>query len=391
VTQDGRITATDADLTGIVTAIGGQIGNLAIEDGIKGYNDKELSFSLTNTGLSLYNKQATLNVGDITFYCDTDQSPQENYLYSYGKFIIGGMSGKEVATAIILNSEGGATDSDVTITLWRRDLSSGTRLKLISSSPMIHRFSCVLYYQLYQGIMNDGDYGENDSGDTSAEYPVWSFSFVIDVDETESNVQYCYRPYDYSNDAPFTIRFGLTPEACTHGTSFEIGSTNDYVETLSLTTVPQVSYTNNIVIKGNLIPENASYAIGSSETYWKGAYLGSSTIVTSDRNKKNTIQNLPDSYGYVFDSLVPVAYKYNDGESDRFHTGFIAQDVKAAIEKAGLTTQDMAAYCEWKNDDGSTGCALRYEEFIALCVDQIQKLKARVAELEDKLTTTQND
>lgn len=112
-------------------------------------------------------------------------------------------------------------------------------------------------------------------------------------------------------------------------------------------------------------------------------------IGDSDRNIKNSILPLNQSHDQIFDSLKPVSYKFNNNTSNRTHTGLIAQDVKEAVENAGLTTQDFAAYCEWENDDGSTGCGLRYGEFISICIDQIQKLKKRVEELEDKLNNTQ--
>lgn len=105
----------------------------------------------------------------------------------------------------------------------------------------------------------------------------------------------------------------------------------------------------------------------------------------SDRNIKHDIETFTDEYSVLFDNLSPVRFKYNEGTSDRFHTGFIAQDVEEAILSSGLTTQDFAAYLKF----GDTR-ALRYEEFIALCVDQIQKLKKRVDELENKLNTQQN-
>jgi hypothetical protein len=84
-----------------------------------------------------------------------------------------------------------------------------------------------------------------------------------------------------------------------------------------------------------------------------------------------------------------VSYKFNVNNNNRTHTGLIAQDVKDAVENAGLTTKDFAAYCEWENEDGGTGCGLRYSEFVSLCIDQIQKLKKRVEELEEKLNNTQ--
>ena len=142
----------------------------------------------------------------------------------------------------------------------------------------------------------------------------------------------------------------------------------------------------NIVITGNIVPSQSNTnTLGSKDVWWSGAYLGSSAIVTSDKNVKNSIDSISESYSAIFDALIPVSYKYNDGTSNRTHTGFIAQDVKAAIENAGLTTQDFAAYCDWINKDGSIGCALRYEEFIALCVNEIQKLKKCIKELESKI------
>ena len=120
---------------------------------------------------------------------------------------------------------------------------------------------------------------------------------------------------------------------------------------------------------------------------WK---LDSDTPVTSDRNKKHDITDLGDRYEILFDSLLPKSYKYNNGTSNRMYIGFIAQDVKAAIEAAGLSTQDFAGYIEATIINKETGeeeleCSLRYGEFIALNTKEIQKLKARVAELERRI------
>lgn len=125
-------------------------------------------------------------------------------------------------------------------------------------------------------------------------------------------------------------------------------------------------------------------------------YLTNGTQITSDRNLKHDIEYDIAAYDALFDALKPTRFKYNDGTSDRYHVGMIAQDVKDAVLAAGLTAQDFAAYCERPvyalDEEGNptaevTGytCALRYDEFIALNIWQIQKLKARVAELEAKL------
>ena len=107
-------------------------------------------------------------------------------------------------------------------------------------------------------------------------------------------------------------------------------------------------------------------------------------IATSDKNLKNTIATFTDKHDVLFDSLIPSTYKYNNGTSGRTHFGFIAQPTVEAIEAAGLTLQDCALACRFEQDN-EAWWGLRYDEFVSLNTWQIQKLKARVTELESKL------
>ena len=106
---------------------------------------------------------------------------------------------------------------------------------------------------------------------------------------------------------------------------------------------------------------------------------------TSDVRVKNNIETFSDAYDALFDKLAPKRYKYISGTSDRYHTGFIAQEVVQAVEDVGLTTQDFAAVCLDFNDESMGLWRLRRDEFVALNTWQIQKLKTRVAELEEKI------
>lgn len=121
---------------------------------------------------------------------------------------------------------------------------------------------------------------------------------------------------------------------------------------------------------------------------WKIGSLESSTQVTSDRNAKNTISDMTDKYSTIFDNLRPVSFRYNSGTSGRTHTGFIAQDVEAAVISSGLTTKDFAAVC-YDLDEGGNKIryGVRYEEIVALNTNEIQKLKRRLAELEARLAS----
>ena len=127
-----------------------------------------------------------------------------------------------------------------------------------------------------------------------------------------------------------------------------------------------------------------TYSSSYAQLYgtWKGELTAS-----SDRNLKNSIEVLSDNYELLFDKLTPVRYKFNEGTSGRYHTGFIAQDVESAILSSGLTTEDAALFVRFETTNEKTRkdeitYGLRYHEFISLNTWQIQKLKARVAELE---------
>ena len=124
-------------------------------------------------------------------------------------------------------------------------------------------------------------------------------------------------------------------------------------------------------------------AVCGHDLYITGNWTGSSSgSISSDRNKKNSITEIGEAYGVLFDNLIPCLFKYNDGTSDRLHSGFIAQEVKDAMDAAGIPTSDFAALCIADAGKDTEEWSLRYEEFVALNTYEIQKLKKRLSELE---------
>lgn len=124
---------------------------------------------------------------------------------------------------------------------------------------------------------------------------------------------------------------------------------------------------------------------GNLSTTWS-AIINSA----SDLRVKNSIEILNDNYEHFFDLLVPKRYKYNGGTSDRYHTGFIAQEVVSALEESQLDTTDFAAVMLTNPDTEDECWHLRRDEFVALNTWQIQKLKARVTELENQIAILMN-
>lgn len=154
--------------------------------------------------------------------------------------------------------------------------------------------------------------------------------------------------------------------------------------------------------------DNVLY-LGDNYDRWKAVYSVTGSIQTSDRNQKTDIKPIEQKYEDLFDKLQPVTFKLAGGEHDRVHVGFIAQDVKAAMDELNIDATEFAAYCRDKKiervevEDPETGeksiqevevlddngepvylYALRYSEFIALNTFKIQKLQGEISELKDE-------
>lgn len=137
---------------------------------------------------------------------------------------------------------------------------------------------------------------------------------------------------------------------------------------------------------------DAAVYLGSSSYKWKQLYATTTTIATSDRNLKKNIEDIDDRYIELFDLVRPVSYQLLSG--DRLHTGFIAQEVEEAMEKVGLTAEELGFFCKdikmvedteneefvpELDEDGNPVYiyALRYEEYIAIMAEKVRRLEAK--------------
>lgn len=137
---------------------------------------------------------------------------------------------------------------------------------------------------------------------------------------------------------------------------------------------------------GDFLPgADDRYNLGDGGLVWADIYAASGTINTSDREKKEAIVYGLYKLDGLLDKLEPCTFRFRDGASGRSHAGFIAQDVEAALEELGLTTADFAGLVKSPRENGGYDYFLRYNEFIPINTWEIQKLKARVAELEARL------
>ena len=155
---------------------------------------------------------------------------------------------------------------------------------------------------------------------------------------------------------------------------------------------------------GNTEPgADNTYTIGTSASRWGSVWAANGTIQTSDERTKTQIANAHLGSEFI-KSLRPVSYKWIEGgkrdagerdedgnpiyesvPGERTHWGFIAQEVKQAVDAAGV---DFGGWVLTDKDDPDSQQALRYDQFIAPLTKALQEtmaeleaLKAEVAAL----------
>lgn len=207
--------------------------------------------------------------------------------------------------------------------------------------------------------------------------------------------------YLRDSDGEIAVEFRVT------GASTARNACDIWARSMRLNTLPGDIYINagdgmggEVILEGDgiscgadIFPQGTGYySCGTSLFRWSDVYADNDTIVTSDREKKEAVAYGLDRYAALFDALRPVSFRLRRGQSGRTHLGLIAQDVEAAMEAAGLTGMDFAGLIksprldgEGKEMDGLYDYALRYGEFIALCIAEIQGLKSRVTKLEGSI------
>ena len=159
----------------------------------------------------------------------------------------------------------------------------------------------------------------------------------------------------------------------------------DLISQLTVLNVPSVTASNLLMVGSAGNPSLYAYDGGGFlNGSWSGTPFGG-----SDSRLKNSIASLSDAFTIFFDQLHPVYFKFNNEDQDHYHMGFIAQEVVQALESANLTdVGTVGTFFDFYSKEDRYG--LKYHEFIALNTWQIQKLKARISELELRLAALES-
>lgn len=140
--------------------------------------------------------------------------------------------------------------------------------------------------------------------------------------------------------------------------------------------------------------DNGKCTLGTSGYRWYCVYTANSVNVSSDRRLKENIKYFDDnSYGevyeQVFNNLKAASFTMKSDDKNRIRLGFIAQDVRKAINDIGLDIKDVDFITRGMNDeeeeDEDNMLGLSYEQFIPLTTYMLQKCLKKVEEQEQEI------
>lgn len=409
------VTSSGLSVSGSITATTGTIGGFTIAS-TKLYKSKT---AYNNTTAGVYLGTDGIGLGAGTFYVTS-----AGYLYAAsGK--IGGMSlnaSQMFSQNFILGTVYDANDSTKSFTTLSFGSTSGSTftattvltnsgcyMQTLSSNAIACGVIRVQSIRADSSIASNTGFYFGYSGGSVQYYAElsWSGQMLYLKIYNEDGVQTALAEAKsftvhyaciWGKDTTWTATVAKGASSTSHNTNafwgidyatFNYSSSNKSQHTYYFT-ISGTSAASTITSYGHIVPwSDNNYDLGSAAYKWRNIYGQAGVVNTSDRNEKFDILPMAEVYGQIFDRLIPVTFKYVDNSNERTHIGLVAQDVKDAILDVGLTTKEFAGYCEWKNEDESIGCGLRYSEFVAINIYEIQKLKARVKELEEKLNITE--
>ena len=339
VTRAGVVYGTDVHVTGEITATSGTFDNCTLNSTCNLYGKLLMSgtsnlYLFGSRFVASYDTSIGIDgiITDIITEYHEERLPAKSYTTPYGLIVVPDFTNRSVSGVIM----GVSSSSEYDTSALRSGIAFVQRKFSSYEGEMVAKVDNL-------EIINVKKY-------SGANTVTWSNSSLTST---------CYGTWYFYSQAYFG----------TSTTGYQIRIDSD-----------QVTFNYDNSMKGEL--ETYSGYVDVQGT-WKTN--GNNWISSSDRRIKKDILDFDDSYETLFDNLRPRQYRYVDGNKGRVHSGFIAQEVSDAVIAAGKTIDENAYVCAFENKEGEIYYGLRYEELIALNTWQIQKLKQRIKQLEDKL------
>ena len=376
VTKEGKITAKNADIEGKITASSGAIGGWTID-----------SNSISGTSgnyKALISKSAIGASGNVVFGV-YDGSAWSCYMDGVGKLYASNadIKGKITATS---GSIGGCSISNGVLNVDAANITSGTinnaRIgnlsadKITTGTLHVDRIPSFNADKITAGTISV-DRIPNLSANKITSGTINASNITV-TNLNASNITTGTLSANRLSSSVITTGNFSSKELSTGNLTVSGGSKLGYWTVTSSGGLTCGSGTSSV----GLSSSGVSHGSGWTATWYDIIQAGNTAY---DERLKTDISEFEDVYDNVFDNLRPVSFRYNV-DPERLRFGFVAQDVKENFESEGIN--DFGGIYAGEGED--IYYRLLKEDFIALNTWQIQKLKTRIEELENKLSALES-
>ena len=409
VTRSGALYCSDVHVTGVVTATSGSFSDCTIDSSCDIYGYVYMSGS---EEVKFYGSKTTMNyeswiggtgtASEITHTVNGTSYTSYSYNRPFGQILVpaeyatkaddglifGIMEGNNFKLQNILCGVSFTYNNTNSYTSYSSEalFRAGDKTFLVATMDSeVDEYRCVFGYSSGKNVFNgDWYFGECNtasylnsklitSGNNLYYYGCFNGKWYVNDYLYFNDATAGYLTYTTQNSSKYPYLSGTW-----YASTIQHGSYGSYRISID---GDQVTWYYGSTFLGEL----ESYSSGYVDVQGTWKTNGNNWISSSDRRVKKDIVDFDDRYEILFNKLKPRNYKYVDGNKGRVHSGYIAQEVTEAIEEAKMTLDEVAYVCAFENKDGETYYGLRYEELIAINTWQIQKLKERIKQLEDKL------
>ena len=118
---------------------------------------------------------------------------------------------------------------------------------------------------------------------------------------------------------------------------------------------------------------------GSEIRLRRTAYTSSGVVVSSDARQKKNIKDLDSRYTTMLENITAKTFQYKETDPNKTNCGFVAQEVLAAMKKAGLEPKDFGGFHDHYGDGSEY--SLDYVQFIPILWEIVKNQQAEIAAL----------
>ena len=141
--------------------------------------------------------------------------------------------------------------------------------------------------------------------------------------------------------------------------------------------------TNKPLLMGNGFSDSTAgtYYIDNLYCSGSGVLHCQSCIEGSDKRLKDNIEILDNRYLELIKKLQPRRYKFKNDIENKYHIGFITQEIETELSKCNLTKEDFGTLTE-TGEDKMQGLA--YTDFIPMLLLYIKDLEKQIKEIKEQ-------